>query len=67
VRSPRRDTVVRAAAAEHGVEVGALSDYFIGRPRAAGLVFGFGGIRPAAIRAGARRLARAIDALARTR
>jgi GntR family transcriptional regulator/MocR family aminotransferase len=54
------DVAVRDAAAARGIEIGALSDYFVGRPRASGLVFGFGGVRPAALRTGAQRLAQAI-------
>jgi GntR family transcriptional regulator/MocR family aminotransferase len=52
------DRALRDAAAERGVEVGALSDYYLGRPRARGLVFGFGCVRPPALRAGCRELAK---------
>lgn len=51
------DRGVRDAAARAGIELAALSDYYLGRPRANGLVFGFGGVRPAAIRAAVRALA----------
>ena len=57
------DRAVQDAAARHGVELAALSEYFVGRPRRTGLVFGFGGVRPAAIRAGVKQLARAIETL----
>jgi GntR family transcriptional regulator/MocR family aminotransferase len=61
LRGPVRDVRVRDEAALLGIEVAPLSDYFLGRPRAAGLVFGFGGVRPAAIRAGVHTLARALE------
>jgi len=44
------------------VEVGAVSSYGFGRARREGLVFGFGGVPPAAMRPATRRLARAIEA-----
>jgi GntR family transcriptional regulator/MocR family aminotransferase len=62
LRGAGSDVAARDAAAQGGIEVGALSSYFIGRPRARGLVFGFGGVRPAALRAAVHRLARAIEA-----
>jgi GntR family transcriptional regulator/MocR family aminotransferase len=52
------DRALRDAAAANGIEVGALSDYYLGRPRARGLVFGFGCVRPPALRAGCRELAK---------
>jgi GntR family transcriptional regulator/MocR family aminotransferase len=55
------DVRVRDEAARLGVEVAPLSDYFLRRPRASGLVFGFGGVRPVAIRAGVEKLARALE------
>jgi GntR family transcriptional regulator/MocR family aminotransferase len=58
----RGDRALRDAAARHGVEVAAVSDYYAGRARETGLVFGFGGVPPTALRAGARQLARAIEA-----
>jgi GntR family transcriptional regulator/MocR family aminotransferase len=58
------DRRLRDAAAEHGIEVGALSDYFVGRPRTRGPVFGFGCVRPAALRAGCRELAAALETAA---
>lgn len=54
------DTRVRDAAAARGVEVAALSDYALEGPAANGLVFGFGAVRPRAIREGAVALARAL-------
>jgi GntR family transcriptional regulator/MocR family aminotransferase len=60
LRGTRSDVAVRDAAAQHGIEVAALSSYFVGRTRARGLVFGFGGVRPSGLRSGAQRLARAI-------
>ncbi|RKG88632.1 MocR-like pyridoxine biosynthesis transcription factor PdxR [Corallococcus terminator] len=60
--APLSDLRVRDEAARLGVEVAALSDYFLGRRREAGLVFGFGGVRPDALRAGTRTLARALEA-----
>jgi len=55
------DVAVRDRAAGLGVEVGAVSDYALRLRRTGGLVFGFGAIRPAAIRAGVETLARALD------
>ena len=57
------DVRLRDAAAARGIEVGALSDYFIGKPRVRGAVFGFGSVRPAASRAACRELAQALDYL----
>jgi GntR family transcriptional regulator/MocR family aminotransferase len=56
---PRRlsDCAVRDRAAQHGIEVAAVSAYYAKRARANGLVFGFGGVRPAALRAGVKQLA----------
>src|SRR5262249_55241868 len=56
------DRRLRDAAAERGIEVGALWDYFLGRPRTRGPVFGFGCARPAALRAACRELAAALKA-----
>jgi GntR family transcriptional regulator/MocR family aminotransferase len=68
LHAPCSDRAVRDAAAARGVELAALSDYFVGRRRTSGLVFGFGGVRPAALRTGAQRLAQAIeDAMQSTR
>nr|HEX4313433.1 PLP-dependent aminotransferase family protein [Kofleriaceae bacterium] len=53
---------LRDAAAARGVELGALADYYLGRPRMRGAVFGFGCARPAALRAGCRELALALGA-----
>jgi GntR family transcriptional regulator/MocR family aminotransferase len=61
LRGQVRDAAVRDEAARLGIEVAPLSDYFLGRPRMSGLVFGFGGVRPAAIRAGVQALARALE------
>jgi GntR family transcriptional regulator / MocR family aminotransferase len=63
--APLDDARVRDEAMARGVEVGALSDYTIGRSRQ-GLVFGFGGVRPSAMRAGTRALAQALAAARRT-
>ncbi|MBJ6759734.1 PLP-dependent aminotransferase family protein [Myxococcaceae bacterium JPH2] len=60
--APWSDVRVRDEAARLGVEVAALSDYFLGRRRESGLVFGFGCVRPEALRAGTQLLARALDA-----
>ncbi len=59
------DRAVRAAAAQRGVEVAALSEYCLGAERRNGLVFGFGCVRPAEMRAGTRLLAEAIAAVRR--
>ena len=68
LRRPLGDRALRDAAAEQGVEVAALSDYFLRNDRRArGIVFGFGGVGPAAIRAGTRALARAIESETRRR
>lgn len=62
------DRGVKEAAARAGIELGAVSDYLVVKPRAhtasRGLVFGFGCIRPAALRAGCRELARVLATLA---
>ena len=47
-------------AARLGVEVAPLSEYGFGRQRRGGLVFGFGAVHPAAIRAGVETLQRAL-------
>ncbi|NPC73780.1 PLP-dependent aminotransferase family protein [Corallococcus exiguus] len=60
--APLSDLRVRDEAARMGVEVAALSDYFLGRRRESGLIFGFGGVRPDALREGTRTLARALEA-----
>ncbi|NOJ95663.1 PLP-dependent aminotransferase family protein [Corallococcus coralloides] len=59
--APLSDLRVRDEAARKGVEVAALSDYFLGRRRESGLVFGFGGMRPDDMRAGTRALAQALE------
>ncbi|WP_375754786.1 PLP-dependent aminotransferase family protein [Corallococcus exercitus] len=63
--APLSDLRVRDEAARSGVEVAALSGYFVGRRRESGLVFGFGGVRPDALRAGTRTLARVLEAVQR--
>ena len=55
------DVAIRDRAAKLGVEVGPLSDYGVGALRRGGLVFGFGAVRPAAIRAGVETLTRALE------
>jgi GntR family transcriptional regulator/MocR family aminotransferase len=55
------DVAVRDRAAKVGIEVAPLSDYRLGRGGRGGLVFGFGAIRPAAIRAGVESLQRALE------
>jgi GntR family transcriptional regulator/MocR family aminotransferase len=55
------DVEVRDRAARVGIEVAPLSDYRLGRGGRGGLVFGFGAIRPAAIRAGVESLERALE------
>jgi GntR family transcriptional regulator / MocR family aminotransferase len=54
------DRRLRDKAMERGLEIGAISEYFVGSPRARGPVFGFGCVRPAALRAGCRELAAAL-------
>ena len=61
------DAAVQEEAARRGVEVGALSGYYLGRARTRGLVFGFGGVRPAALRAGIKPLADSIETVQRRR
>ncbi len=56
------DSRVRDEAARLGIEIAALSSYYLRSPRRNGLVFGFGGVRPSEVRAGTRLLARAIEA-----
>ncbi|WP_404368684.1 PLP-dependent aminotransferase family protein [Corallococcus coralloides] len=65
--TPLSDLRVRDEAARRGVEVAALSDYFLGRRRESGLIFGFGGVRPEGMRAGTRTLAQALEAARRGR
>jgi GntR family transcriptional regulator/MocR family aminotransferase len=60
LRAPHVDAAIRDDAAEQGIELAALSDYTMGRTRANGLVFGFGGVRPPAIRAAVKELAAVI-------
>jgi GntR family transcriptional regulator / MocR family aminotransferase len=55
------DVRVRDEAAALGVEVAPLSEYGWGAYRRGGLVFGFGGIRPAALWAGVETLERALE------
>lgn len=57
------DVAVRDRAARLGVEVAPLSEYGMRRRRQGGLVFGFGAVRPAAIRAGVETLQRALEGL----
>ena len=55
------DVTVRDRVARAGIEVAPLSDYRLGRGGRGGLVFGFGAVRPAAIRAGVESLQRALE------
>jgi len=55
------DVAVRDRAAKVGIEVAPLSGYRLGPGGRGGLVFGFGAIRPAAIRAGVESLQRALE------
>ncbi|HZJ55365.1 MAG TPA: PLP-dependent aminotransferase family protein [Myxococcaceae bacterium] len=55
------DVAVRDRAARAGVEVAPLSDYRLTRGGRGGLVFGFGAIRPAAIRTGVESLERVLE------
>jgi GntR family transcriptional regulator / MocR family aminotransferase len=59
------DRAVSEAVRARGVEVGALSDYGLGRRPLQGLLFGFGCARPPALRTAVSELARAIDGLPR--
>jgi GntR family transcriptional regulator/MocR family aminotransferase len=62
------DVRVFAEATTRGVEVMPLSSYYFGRgKRANGLVLGFGGVRPDAMRSGMEKLAAAIEASRRRR
>jgi GntR family transcriptional regulator/MocR family aminotransferase len=61
------DRELRDKALLRGLEIGALSEYFVGQPRQAGLVFGFGCIRPAALRAGCRELGALLRSRSRSR
>jgi len=58
------DAEVARRAAERGVEVVPLSTLFAGPPTARGLVLGYAGLSPDAIRAGSEVLARAVEAAA---
>ncbi len=64
LRGRLSDQRVVTEAARLGVEIAALSGYAITRSRSRrnGLVFGFGGVRPSAMRPATQRLARAITA-----
>lgn len=64
-RSRVSDRRVVAEAARAGVELAALSAYGLTRSRRNGLVFGFGGVRPSAMRSATQKLARAIVAARR--
>ena len=55
------DVAVRDRVARAGIEVAPLSDYRLGRGGRGGLVFGFGAVRPAAIRAGVESMQRALE------
>jgi GntR family transcriptional regulator/MocR family aminotransferase len=55
------DLEVRGRAARVGVEAAALSEYRLTRRGRGGLVFGFGAIRPAAIRSGVEALQEALE------
>ena len=55
------DVRIHDRAARLGVEVAPLSDYGFGRRHRGGLVFGFGAVRPAAIRAGVETIQRALE------
>jgi GntR family transcriptional regulator/MocR family aminotransferase len=61
-RGRASDRRVVEEAARAGVELAALSSYGITRSRRNGLVFGFGSVRPSAMRSATQRLARAITA-----
>lgn len=62
LRGRLSDRRVVAEAARVGVELAALSSYALTRSRLNGLVFGFGGVRPAAMRPATQLLARALAA-----
>ena len=53
------EAVTRAAA--HGVKVMPLSEFYFEKPRRDGLLLGYAATKPAAIKAGIERLARALD------
>jgi GntR family transcriptional regulator/MocR family aminotransferase len=61
LRRPYADRAVREAGAKLGLELAALSDYYVGRAQTNGLVFGFGCVRPSALRAGVKQLASVLD------
>ncbi|MEJ7596306.1 MAG: PLP-dependent aminotransferase family protein [Kofleriaceae bacterium] len=63
LRAPYSDRAVRDAAAARGLEIAALSDYYLGRGRAHARGWGVGGVRPPAIRAGVKQLAAVLDTL----
>jgi GntR family transcriptional regulator/MocR family aminotransferase len=52
----RDDTEVSARAAQNGIEAPALSRYYVGNERRNGLVLGYAGLSPAAIRKGIQAL-----------
>jgi GntR family transcriptional regulator/MocR family aminotransferase len=60
------DTRVRDECAARGVEVGSVSDRFLGRTTHSGLVLGFGCARVASIRAAVEKLAQALEAAQRS-
>jgi GntR family transcriptional regulator/MocR family aminotransferase len=63
---PKRlpDTTAELRAAEHDVDVTALSGYHVGKPRLNGLLLGFAASKPASITAAVERLARALKGFA---
>jgi GntR family transcriptional regulator/MocR family aminotransferase len=62
-----RDRDVRDEAGARGIEVAALSDYFLDKAPESGLVFGFGGVRPEGMRDAAQKLHLAIEAARKRR
>jgi GntR family transcriptional regulator/MocR family aminotransferase len=58
-----REVAARAAAA--GIQAPALSSYYQGPPAESGLLLGYAGVEPGAIRTGVARLAGVIDGIAR--
>jgi len=57
----RVDTEVAQRATKHDVRVSPLSAFYLEKPRSDGLLLGYAATKPAAIKAGIERLARALD------
>jgi GntR family transcriptional regulator/MocR family aminotransferase len=62
VRRPANAEAIAKLAREHGIGLGTLKNFQLGKAQHQALIFGFATIDPAAIRAGLARLRRLLDA-----